>query len=76
MLEPLNARSLVVTRCAGTQNVRTERLLLRRWRPEDLAPFAALNADPAVMEFMPATLSAGESAALVERIEAGFEATG
>jgi RimJ/RimL family protein N-acetyltransferase len=76
MLEPLNATSLVATRCAGTQNVRTERLLLRRWRPEDLAPFAALNADPAVMEFMPATLSAGESAAFIERIETGFEATG
>jgi RimJ/RimL family protein N-acetyltransferase len=27
----------------------TARLLLRRWRPGDRAPFAALNADPAVM---------------------------
>ena len=24
----------------------TPRLLLRRWRPEDLAPFARMNADP------------------------------
>jgi RimJ/RimL family protein N-acetyltransferase len=56
--------------------LRTERLLLRRWRPEDLSPFAALNADPAVMEYLPATLSSAESAALVERIEASFEASG
>ena len=28
----------------------TERLLLRDWREDDLAPFAALNADPVVME--------------------------
>ncbi len=59
-----------------TERLETERLLLRRWRLEDLGPFAALNADPAVMEFMPATLSAAESAALIERIQAGFEADG
>ncbi len=56
--------------------LRTERLLLRRWRPVDLEPFAALNADPAVMEYLPAALSRGESKALIERIEAGFEANG
>jgi RimJ/RimL family protein N-acetyltransferase len=27
----------------------TDRLLLTPWRPEDRAPFAALNADPRVM---------------------------
>ena len=27
----------------------TPRLLLRQWRDDDLAPFAALNADPEVM---------------------------
>jgi len=30
--------------------LRTERLLLRRWRHDDREPFAALNADPVVME--------------------------
>ena len=30
----------------------TERLLLRAWRDADLAPFAAMSADPAVMEFL------------------------
>ena len=28
----------------------TDRLLLRRWRDDDREPFAALNADPVVME--------------------------
>jgi RimJ/RimL family protein N-acetyltransferase len=46
----------------------TGRLRLRQWRPEDLAPFAALNADPAVMEFFPGTLGRAESDALAARI--------
>jgi RimJ/RimL family protein N-acetyltransferase len=33
--------------------LRTERLLLRQWREEDLEPFAALNADPETMRFFP-----------------------
>lgn len=54
----------------------TERLLLRRWREADLVPFAAMNADPEVMEHFPAPLSRAESDALVEKIEAGFERHG
>ena len=52
--------------------LRTERLLLRRWRPEDRVPFAAVNADPEVMEHFPARLTRAESDAFVDRIEAGF----
>jgi len=48
----------------------TERLILRHWRESDREPFARLNADPRVMEYMPRTLSEEESAALVGRIEA------
>jgi len=44
--------------------------VLRAWRDEDLAPFAALNADPAVMEHFPATLSRAESDAAAARIRA------
>ncbi|HXP88103.1 MAG TPA: GNAT family N-acetyltransferase [Bryobacteraceae bacterium] len=51
----------------------TPRLRLRRWRPEDREPFAALNADPEVMEHFPSVLSLAESDALVDRIEAHFE---
>jgi ribosomal-protein-alanine N-acetyltransferase len=53
-------------------DITTRRLSLRRWRPEDREPFAALNADPRVMEFFPACLSREESDAMVDRIEAHF----
>lgn len=56
--------------------LRSERLLLRRWRGEDLEPFAELNADPLVMEHFPATLSREESLAYIERQEASFDAHG
>lgn len=52
--------------------IRTERLLLRPWRPEDREPFAAMNADPVVMEHFPAPLTQEESDAFVDRIEAHF----
>jgi RimJ/RimL family protein N-acetyltransferase len=52
------------------------RLRLRRWRHEDRAPFAAMNADPRVMEFFPGTLTRAESDALVDRIEAHFDRHG
>jgi RimJ/RimL family protein N-acetyltransferase len=60
---------------AGPQ-LSTPRLLLRRWRGDDLAPFAAINADPAVMEHFPASLSRAESDALARRIEECFEQRG
>ena len=54
--------------------LRTPRLLLRGWREEDREPFAALNADPQVMEYLPATLTRTESDAFVDRMQAGLEA--
>jgi ribosomal-protein-alanine N-acetyltransferase len=48
--------------------IRTERLVLRAWRDEDLEPFAALNAHPEVMRFFPARLARAESDALAARI--------
>jgi 3-dehydroquinate dehydratase/shikimate dehydrogenase len=35
----------------------TRRLILRRWREEDLEPFARLNADERVCEFLAGTLT-------------------
>jgi RimJ/RimL family protein N-acetyltransferase len=55
-----------------TPELRTERLLLRRWRPGDRAPFAALNADPEVMRYFPSALTPEDSDSLIDRIEAGF----
>jgi RimJ/RimL family protein N-acetyltransferase len=48
--------------------VRTERLILRDWRDEDLALFAELNADPEVMEWFPSVLTRAESDVAAERI--------
>jgi RimJ/RimL family protein N-acetyltransferase len=50
--------------------VQTAQLRLRPWRAEDKAPFRALNADPRVMQFFPALLSAAESDAMAERCQA------
>ncbi|MCW2571519.1 MAG: acetyltransferase, family protein [Frankiales bacterium] len=52
--------------------IRTARLLMRPWREEDRAPFAAMNADPEVMEHFPALLTRAESDAFADRIEAHF----
>jgi ribosomal-protein-alanine N-acetyltransferase len=59
-----------------TGEIRTARLLLRRWRPEDREPFAAMNADPVVMEHFPAPLSRSESDAFADRIEARLDEHG
>ena len=56
--------------------IRTERLLLRRWRDSDRAPFAELNADPETMRFFPATMDRAASDAFVHRIEARFDLQG
>jgi RimJ/RimL family protein N-acetyltransferase len=49
--------------------LRTDRVVLRGWRADDLEPFATLNADPRVMEHYRAPLTGAQSDALVrERI--------
>jgi len=47
--------------------IETERLILRPWRDSDLAPIAAINADPEVMRYFPAVLDRTRSDALVAR---------
>jgi RimJ/RimL family protein N-acetyltransferase len=61
---------------AASADLVTPRLRLRRWRAEDREPFAALNADPEVMEHFPSVLSRAESDAALDRIEAHFERHG
>jgi len=56
--------------------IRTERLLMRRWREADREPFAALNADPETMRYFPATLDRAASDASVAVIESRFELQG
>ena len=48
--------------------MRTDRLILRKWRDSDREAFAALNADPVVCEFLPGPLSREQSDASVDRI--------
>ena len=50
--------------------IATSRLLLRQWRPDDLPPFAALNADPEVMRYFPAPLTSEQSAEFAAHIQA------
>jgi RimJ/RimL family protein N-acetyltransferase len=61
---------------ASLPSWRTERLILRPWRDSDFVPFARLNDDPEVMEFMDRRLSRDESDALATRIRSDMEARG
>jgi ribosomal-protein-alanine N-acetyltransferase len=67
---------LVLPPAARADHVMTERLVLRQWTAADREPFAAMNADPAVMEHFPAQLTRAESNALVARIEAAIATNG
>ncbi|NNC40206.1 MAG: GNAT family N-acetyltransferase [Acidimicrobiia bacterium] len=56
--------------------LQTERLILRRWRPSDRKPFAAMNSDPEVMRHFVAPLTGQESDAFIDRIEDAFDIWG
>ncbi|HCW16715.1 MULTISPECIES: GNAT family N-acetyltransferase [Achromobacter] len=55
--------------------VETPRLVLRQWRADDRKPFAEMNADPRVTEFL-MPLTAPESDALASRLAAGIDEHG
>ncbi|HUG11800.1 MAG TPA: GNAT family N-acetyltransferase [Opitutaceae bacterium] len=57
-------------------SLRGQRVLLRRWRTSDRPAFAAMNADPRVMEFMMKRLTREESDAFADRIDACFAERG
>ncbi|MDI3405240.1 GNAT family N-acetyltransferase [Streptomyces cavernicola] len=56
--------------------IRTDRLLLRSWRESDLAPWAALNADPVVREHFPEVLTPERSAASAAAFQADLDERG
>lgn len=56
--------------------IETDRLILRRWCDADRTPFAAMNADPLVMEYFKAPLSRAESDGFIDRIENLFVQNG
>jgi ribosomal-protein-alanine N-acetyltransferase len=53
--------------------IETPRMILRPWREEDLAPYAALNADPEVRRYWPTTLSREESDAQATGLQKHIE---
>lgn len=50
----------------------TERLILRPLEPDDVEPFADMNADPEVMRFFPTCLDRSKTEALIERMRTHF----
>jgi RimJ/RimL family protein N-acetyltransferase len=54
----------------------SERLGFRSWTGADIAPMAAVNADPEVMRFFPATQSADQTVGFVQRMQAQLAAKG
>jgi len=57
-------------------SLETQRLVLRQWCAEDKPLFAAMNADPVVMQYFPETLSSDQSNALVDRFSNDIESSG
>jgi RimJ/RimL family protein N-acetyltransferase len=54
----------------------TSRLRLRQWRETDREPFAALNADPVVMEFFPSLQTRATSDASIDAWQSQFASQG
>ena len=46
--------------------IKTERLILREWRKEDIEPLARLNVEPSVMQFLFRPLTRSET---IDRFE-------
>ncbi|MBV9731461.1 MAG: GNAT family N-acetyltransferase [Verrucomicrobia bacterium] len=56
--------------------LQTRRLILRQWQESDFLPYAKLNADQRVMEFMLGTMTEEETRQSIENIEKHFDAHG
>ncbi len=56
--------------------IETDRLILRHWREDDMIPFAEINSDKEVMEYLPKCLSLEETEQFYNRIVAEHKAYG
>ena len=61
---------------SSPSELRTERLLIRAWRDDDLDAVAAMNADPRVMEFFPNVVTREETAVQIAGTRARLAETG
>jgi ribosomal-protein-alanine N-acetyltransferase len=60
----------------AVHELRTERLILRKWQASDLEPFADLNEDPEAMRYFPNTLTRKGSDDLARAISAHIDRRG
>lgn len=49
---------------------------MRRWRDSDRVPYAAMNADPQVMRYLPSTLDRAQSDSHIDQMEQRFQQFG
>ncbi|MGK5728883.1 GNAT family N-acetyltransferase [Streptomyces sp. URMC 124] len=56
--------------------LRTDRLVLRAWRESDLAPWAAMNADPEVRRYFPEVLTREQSEASAASFQGDLDRRG
>lgn len=56
--------------------VETERLLLRRWKEDDLDAYARMCADPEVMRYLSGTMTHEQCQAQIARFERGWKERG
>jgi RimJ/RimL family protein N-acetyltransferase len=61
---------------SGDDELRTKRLVLRRWREDDFAPMVAINSDPAVTEFLNRRMDEAATASFLERTRAHWDEHG
>ena len=57
----------------GIHHLQTSRLILRNWKQNDIEPFAILNSDPRVCQFLPNVLSQEETLTSVIKIQSHFK---
>jgi RimJ/RimL family protein N-acetyltransferase len=57
-------------------DLRTDRLTLRSWQESDIAPWAEMNADPEVREYLGDVLTREQSAASAARFQAQLDERG
>ena len=59
-----------------TSHLKTERLIFREWTDKDREPFARMNGDPVIMEYLPRPLDEKASNKLVDRFQQHFDKHG